>query len=168
MQIEYEMSEQDFLAAQKLAMKNLPKRTTRLMFRLLPFWGVFIFIAVAWPVFQRGFTWKTEMLVPLAFGVLALASPLLMKRALQKAYRKNRSLQGKRTLVMNENGLDLSGATFSAQLNWQHFIRFVEDDKSFLLYQSSQVFHIIPKRELTAEQISEVREEFTRHIAKQG
>jgi hypothetical protein len=43
MQIEYEISEQDFLDAQKLAVRNAPNLTTRLLLRVLPFWGVFVF-----------------------------------------------------------------------------------------------------------------------------
>ncbi|MGC2696972.1 MAG: YcxB family protein [Candidatus Angelobacter sp.] len=165
MQIEYEISEQDFLNAQKLAVRKAPKLGTRLLFRILPFWGVLLFLGVAWPVFRKGFILKTEMLVPFSFAVLCLGSPLLLKRAYQKAYRRNPSYQGKRSLILNENGLALSGDTFSSQLKWEHFIRFVEDEKVLLLYQGSQVVQIVPKRQLSQEEILELKEAFTRHIA---
>ena len=168
MQIEYEISEQDFLDAQKLAVRNAPNVTTRLLLRVLPFWGVFVFLGVAWPVFKEGFAWKAEMIVPLAFATLCLASPLLVKRAYQRAYRGNPSYKGKRTLILNESGLDLSGPTFSSQLKWENFIRFVEDEKVVLLYQSGQVVQIVPKRQLAPEQITELREAFTRHIGAKG
>ena len=168
MQIEYEISEQDFLDAQKLAMKKTPKLTTRLLFRIMPYWGVLLFLGVAWPVFQKGFVWKTEMIVPFAFAVLCLGSPLLLKRAYQKAYRRNPSCQGRLSLVLTESGLDFNGATFSSQLKWEHFIRFVEDEKIFLLYQTNQLVQIIPKRQLSPEQISELREGFIRNIAMKG
>lgn len=164
MQIEYEISEQDFLDAQKLAIRKAPKLATRLLFRILPFWGMFLFLAVVWPVFREGFVWKTEMIAPLGFGILCLASPLLMKRAYQRAYRRNPSNHGRRSLVLDESGVSISGSTFSSQLKWEHFIRFVEDEKVILLYQSSQVVQIIPKQQLCQEQISELREAFTRNI----
>lgn len=168
MQIEYEISEQDFLDAQKLAMRKAPKLTMRLLLRVLPFWGAFVFLGVAWPVFKQGFAWKMDMIVPLAFAILCLASPLLVKRAYRKAYRGNPSYRGNRTLILNESGLDLSGPTFSSQLKWENFIRFVEDEKVFLLYQSGQVAQIVPKRQLSPEEITELREAFTQKIAMKG
>jgi YcxB-like protein len=108
------------------------------------------------------------MIVPLAFATLCLASPLLVKRAYQKAYRGNPSYKGKRTLILNESGLNLSGPTFSSQLKWENFIRFVEDEKVVLLYQSGQVVQIVPKRQLAPEQITELREAVTRKIAMKG
>ena len=105
------------------------------------------------------------MIVPLLFGTLFLASPLLMKRAYLKAYRGNPTYRGVRSLILNEGDLEFNGPTYSSQLKWQHFLRFVEDEKVFLLYQSTQAAQIIPKRELSPEQISELREALTRNVA---
>src|SRR6476660_4861536 len=116
MQIEYEISEQDFLKAQKLAMRNLPNRIGRLIFRILPFWGLFLFIAVIWNVFQAGLTWSNGMVVPLFLGLIFLVSPLLFNQAQRKMYRRNSMLHGKRSLVVDESGLNFSSSTFSAQL----------------------------------------------------
>ena len=52
MAIEYEMSEQDFMDAQKLAFRHLPDRLIPWVFRILPFWGLFLILAVVWNVVQ--------------------------------------------------------------------------------------------------------------------
>jgi YcxB-like protein len=165
-QINYEISEQDFLDAQKLAIRKHPKRATRLILRILPYWGLLVFLGVAWPIFTGGFEWHSAMVAPLAFGVFALSSPLLLTRAQRAAYRKTTSLHGLRTLSMDEQGLSFEGSNFSSQLKWPFFLDFAEDNKSFVLYQSNHIFHPIPKRQLSPQQISDLRDAFTRHILK--
>ncbi len=165
MQIEYEISEQDFLDGLKLAHKKLPSRTGRYLLRILPFWGLFIFLGVTWPMFQRGFTWKFETVLPFSFALLALSSPWLVKRAYRKAYRKNAAFGGRRILSFDDDGLSITGPAFSSQIRWEMFTGLAEDHKAFVLYQSNQVSQFVPKRELTQEQITELRETFTRKVA---
>jgi hypothetical protein len=50
------------------------------------------------------------------------------------------------------------------QLKWESIQSFVEDDTSFVLYQSGLIFHILPKRELSPGQIADLREAFTKNI----
>jgi hypothetical protein len=168
MQIAYEISEQDFLDAQKLAVKKHPSRRTRLTFLILPYWGLFLFVAVAWNVIRSGVDWDSRLILPFAFGLFGLASPWLFKQSVKKSYRKTTSMHGQRTLVVDDTGLSFTGTNFSSQLKWQFFLKFAEDDKTFVLYQSNQIFHPIPKRQLSPEQISELREAFTRNIGGNG
>jgi len=39
-----------------------------------------------------------------------------------------------------------------------------EDDKAFVLYLGSQGFHFIPKRQLSQDEISQLREILTKNI----
>ena len=66
----------------------------------------------------------------------------------------------------DEQGLSFEGPNFSSQLKWPFFLKFAEDDNVFVIYQSNQIFHIIPKRQLNPQQILDLREAFTRHIGK--
>jgi YcxB-like protein len=162
MQIEYEISEQDFLDAQKLAMKNHPSRSSRFFFRILPFWGVFLCIAIVWPALKQWHSWN--QLPILLLGLVLLSMPLLMKLAQRRAYRRAASIHGRLTMAVGESGLSFSGSTFSSHLEWNFFPRFVEDDKVFVLWQGNRTFNVIPKRQLAPEQISELRAAFTRNI----
>ena len=166
MQIEYEISEQDFFDAQKLAIRKHPSIRVRLMSRILLFWGLILVFGVVWPMFLRGFVWNRGSLTVLLFVLFFFGSPWFVKQIQKRAYRKSISMQGPRTMVVDETGVSFTGANFSSQLKWPFFVKFAEDDKTFVLYQNNQIFHIIPKRQLSPQQIAELREAFTQHIAR--
>ena len=164
MQIEYEISEQDFLDAQSLGIKHLPDRRMRWFLRILPFWGLFLFACVVWSVYQAGFKWNIGLILPLSFGLIGFASPWLMKRARKKAYRKTKALHGRRSVSLDDAGMGVTASSFTSRLQWKMFQCFVEDDKTFILYQSQQTFHFIPKRQLSKQQIAEVSEVLKQNV----
>jgi hypothetical protein len=123
-QINYEISEQDYLDAQKLAIKNHPRTFTRVVYRVLPYWGLLVGLGAFWVMFAWGFHWDWLMILPLAFTVFALSRPLLCKRAVKAAYRKTRSLHGPRSTAVDEQGMSFEGPDFSSQLKWPFFLKF--------------------------------------------
>ena len=108
------------------------------------------------------------MASPLVLGLIFLASPLLTNQVNRRIFRKNSILRGQRTLTVDETGLTLNTPTISVQLKWDSIQSFVEDDTSFVLYQSGLIFHLIPKRQLSPEQLAALREAFTRNIVRKG
>jgi len=162
--INYEISEQDYLDAQKLAIKNHPRTFTRVVYRVLPYWGLLVGLGVFWVMFAWGFHWDNLMILPVGFTVFALSRPLLVKRAVKAAYRKTRSLHGPRSTAVDEQGMSFEGPDFSSQLKWPFFLKFAEDDKSFIIYQTDQMFFCIPKRQLSQQEISTIREALIQHI----
>jgi hypothetical protein len=165
-QINYEISEQDYLDAQKLATRNHPRTFTRVLYRILPYWGLLVGLAVVWVMFGRGFYWDNLMILPLGFAVFALGRPLLFKRAVKAAYRKTRSLHGPRSTAVDEQGISFEGPDFSSQLKWPFFLKFAEDEKSFVMYQTNQMFFLIPKRQLSQQESLDIREALVHHIPK--
>jgi len=163
-QIEYEMSEKDFLDSQKLALRHSSKRTTRWIFRIAPLWGLFLVLAVLWKALQPGFTWTSNATEALFVGLLFFAGPLLYKQITKTIFRKNAIFRGPRSLTVDEAGLNFTNPTSSVQVKWDSFQNFVEDDTAFALYQSGLIFHTVPKRQLSQEQIAELRETFTSHV----
>jgi hypothetical protein len=117
-------------------------------------------------MFASGFHWDWLMILPLAFAVFALSRPLLCKRAVKAAYRKTRSLHGPRSTAVGEQGMSFEGPDFSSQLKWPFFLRFAEDDKGFVVFQTDQMFFCIPKRQLSQQEISSIREALVQHIPK--
>ena len=165
-QINYEISEQDYVDAQKLAIRNHPRTLTRVTYRILLYWGLLVGLSVLWVMFGKGFYWDWAMILPLAFAVFAMSQPLLFKRSARTAYRKNRSFHGPRSAAIDEQGMSFEGADFSSQLKWPFFLKFAEDEKSFVMYQSNQMFFFIPKRQLSPQEISTIREALIQHIPK--
>jgi len=163
MQMEYEISEQDFLDAQKLAIRSHPSHYARLVYRGLPYIGGGVILVALWLLCLDGLS--TTYFLPLALGVTCLLMPTISKQAQKKLYRKNSNLHGPRTMVLDEQGLNFSCPTFSSKLKWPFFLKYVEDDKTFVLFQSNQIFHLIPKRQLSPQEISGLREAFKQHIS---
>jgi YcxB-like protein len=166
MAIAYEMSEQDFMDARKLAFRHLPNRRIPWIFRILSFWGLFLILAFIWNIVRSGVTWNNGLITPLVLGLLFLSSSFLMNQAYRAIFRKNAIFRGRRSLAVDETGLAFTAPTLSVQLKWASIQSFVEDDTSFVLYQSGLIFHILPKRELSPGQIADLREAFTRNIVR--
>jgi len=155
MQIEYEISEQDFIDAQRLAIKNSPVRLVRWTRWVLPLFGVSLLIFLINAVAKQGFSIRA---IPgLAFCLLFISLPLLSRSKQKKLYAKNTAMHGKMFLEASGEGLQFRGPTFSSQVGWSNFCKFFEDEKSFVLYKTSQVFNIVPKRGLSPDQITSLR-----------
>jgi len=97
-----------------------------------------------------------------------ISIPLLSRRTQKKVYAKNTAMHGRLSLAADEDGLRFQGPTFSSQIGWQNFSRFFEDEKSFILYQNSRIFNLVPKRSLAPEQIKTLREYLERKIGRQA
>lgn len=151
--------------AQKLARRHLPNRALRWISRIASFWGLFLVLAVAWNIVQSGLAWNNGLISPLVLGLVFLAIPLLMNQTNRMIFRKNPVFRGQRSLVADETGLTFNAPTISVQLKWASIQNFVEDDSSFVLYQSGVIFHLLPKRQFSPEQIAGLREAFTKNIA---
>ena len=118
MNIEYEISEEDFAHAQRLAVKNSPMRIVRWSRLVMPLFGVgglaFLFYVVA----QRGLSWR---LIPgAACCVLFVSLPLLTGWERRRLYARTTGLQGRLSLAADESGLRFQGTTFSEPASVQY------------------------------------------------
>ena len=164
MQIEYEISEQDFINGQRLAIKNSPKLLVRWSRLMLPLFGVALLLFLLNAVKQQGFSWR--VIPGLAFCLMFIALPLLNRSTQRRLYAKATVMHGRLLLGVDEGGLSFHGPTFSSQVGWSNFRKFFEDEDSFVLYQNQQVINIVPKRKLAPEQITALRGYFERNIGR--
>ena len=156
MDTEYEISEQDFINAQRLAVKESPVHAIRWTRLVLPLFGTGLLAFLIHAVVQQGLSWR--MVPGLAFCLYMISLPFWSRRAQKRLYAKATAMHGRISLGVGEDGLQFQGPTFSSQLRWSHFARFIEDEDSFLLYPNEQIFNIVPKRNLAPEQITALRE----------
>ena len=60
---------------------------------------------------------------------------------------------------MDDSGIQFGGPITSAKVAWAYFGKFFEDERAFVLNQKNQViFHIVPKRALSADQVAGFRQ----------
>jgi hypothetical protein len=164
MKIDYEITEQDFLDAQRLAIKNHPIRMIRWTRLVLPLFGIFLFGAWIQNLVKQGFSLRATVAV--IFPMLFISLPLLNKWNARKMYRKATILHGRVHLDVNEDSWVSSGPSFRGKVDWSNFSKFSEDDRVFVIYQNTQTFNIVPKHSLAPDQISELRQYLERNIGK--
>ena len=163
MHIEYEISEQDFLNAQRLAIRSSPIPLVWLTRWALPLFGLAGLAFLTNGTVQQGFSWS---IIPgLAFCLFFISLPLVSKRTQKKLYKNTSSIHGKLFLEVTEDGLAFTGPTSSSKVGWSNFWKVLEDEQSFVIYQQNQLaFSIIPKRNLSTQQITELRESLASKI----
>src|SRR6185312_7119444 len=98
-------------------------------------------------VWKRGFSTNfiPGLVVPLFFLVL----PFTTRRSVRKSYAKSANMHGPLTLDVDEDGLSFRGRTFTSEVSWDHFARFYEDEKSFVISQRGQIVFKHPPEALS-------------------
>lgn len=162
MHIDYEISEQDYLRAQRLAFKKsgqVPWTT-----KAIPWFGFFLLGLIGYYAVTQGVSWN--FLPGAAFALFMVSAPVLTKGTIRKVYLKSPNLHGALSLDLDDDGVHFRGATFDSRVKWEYFLSFFEDQDSFVMFTSARVFNIIPKRNLTPEQLVGVRDQLSSHIKK--
>jgi hypothetical protein len=162
MHCEYEISEQDFLNAQRLAGRNSPVRSIRWSYTGMPLLGTILLAGWIGIAVIRGVS--SHWLAVLIFPSLFLLSPWFHKWNAKSTYAKATSFHGPLQLDADDNGLLFRGAAFGGKIGWPSFSSFFEDEDGFVLYQKTGVFNVVPKRQLSPEQVAGLREYFERKI----
>jgi hypothetical protein len=164
MRIEYQITEDDFVTASKLAMRKRFKRAAVQIY-LFPVVGALFFLAAAITAIAKH---NLSGMVPiLLWGLILICIPLLWSYQFRRAYRKNPLLRDRRTLDLDDSHLSFNTENSNSRTTWQSYTRFFEDDKTFILFQQGNRFFItIPKRELSPSQITELRSIFASHLSR--
>jgi len=164
MQITYQIDENDFVAAGRLAMRTR-SRLARYKLYILPFFGVLLIAFSAITAIERP---SINGLWPaILWGTLLLCVPLLWNYQFRRAYRKTPLLRDRRTLDLDSSHLSFKTETSDGRAPWSSYTKFAEDEKIFILFQQgNQLFIPIPKRELSPSQIEELRSIFETYLPR--
>ena len=79
----------------------------------------------------------------------------------RKIFREQKSLHYPMTVSWSEAGFKFENQQGSAVMPWGDFFKWGEDSRIFLLYHSSRLFHMLPKRALTEAQLTDLRQFIT-------
>jgi hypothetical protein len=157
MHVDYEVSERDYLDGQRLAIKNSSVRMVRWTPYVLPSFGALLAVFLIHGILTQGFS--VSVLPGMAFSLFFLLIPFLSKRKQKTLYAKSNALHGRLTLDVDDSGIQFGGPITSAKVAWAYFGKFFEDERVFVLYQKNQtIFHMVPKRALSADQVAGFRE----------
>jgi hypothetical protein len=160
MKITYHISREDFIDAQILHRAKGPSTVVRAIrlgakvvavtiFLILLAWAVISGDRGLWPslapLFILGVVWA------LIFWVWA---PFYWRRC----YAKDRRLQNGFTADISESGIHWKSEFIDSSVEWGLFLRFLESDRVFLLYQTGRLFNMFPKAAFGPGGIEEFRE----------
>ena len=160
MKISYRITAETYVEAQKLhAAKGAPTSLRILKFVFLPFFLLIGAITVVWGSFAAN-SWGMLML-GIFWTVLSwIYPPWQWKRM----YAKDRRFQGEYTADISEEGIRSEGPTSDGNVKWGFYTRFLESDKLFLLYQSPQLFNMVPKSAFGPGEADQFRELLKRKL----
>jgi hypothetical protein len=117
-------------------------------------------------VANAGFSLR--MIPGLVVCLLIISVPLLNRHGFRKAYANTPSMHGKLSLEVNDDGLRFRGQSFSSEVGWSNFIQFFEDENSFVVYQNVHVFNLVPKRNLSSDQVATLRTYLERALRRKA
>jgi YcxB-like protein len=163
MHIDYEISERDYFDGQKLAIKNSSVGMVRWTRYFLPCLGALLVLFLIHTTLTQGFS--AGMLSGLAFSLFFLSIPFLSRRKQKTLYATSNALHGRLRLDVDDSGIQFGGPITSSRVAWAFFGKFFEDERAFVLYQKNEaIFHMVPKRALSGDQVTSFREYLQQHV----
>lgn len=158
--IRFRYTARDLEQAQRL-MRELRPREAWLYRMIGPAFGVAAALGIL--LFLRGYRIIGVVCVVGSglLSYLALAMPRFQARA---AFKRFPYLQQEISAVFNEEGIELTTSSGRAWLPWAGYSHFREDANVFILRRSDNHVQVFPKRALSAQQLSTIRELAQRRI----
>ena len=103
--------------------------------------------------------------IPIQFQLLlglmiTFLLPLTIYKNYRKSYYSNHLLQENINYEFAKDRLKLSGAAFSSEVEWNKIFKIVELKSGFLIYTSVRSSNLIPKKDMSAEDINRLRDFF--------
>jgi YcxB-like protein len=150
---EYQLTEDDYVNACTTHCRNagLGKK---LLSYTLPFVGVASIIlgaATARSLSREGEDW-TLSLVFVVVGISWLICHFIRPWRMRRSFRRDPRFKTPTKVVIGGSEWRVTTATTEALFKHGTFVKAVETDSLFLLYHSSIMFNVIPKRDVTPDQ----------------
>lgn len=95
----------------------------------------------------------------LGFGLyIILVTPLAIYRNTKKNFKSNQRIHERIVYEVTPDFLKITGETFSSALQWPTTYKILETRDFFMIYGSRQVANLIPKKSMTVDEVTELRE----------
>jgi hypothetical protein len=171
MHLDYELSERDFVHG----WLKVYQPPTLLVFSASSLAALAFLAIFVWQVMRQGLAHGAPWL--LVGAVLGLPAFFLFrfeqrsKKVAKQAYQGSATVQGRLSVDLSEEVMEFSGMDFRLKTNWSQVLGFSEDRRVFVVQHRSQApttqpfsWHIVPKRNLSADEISQFRQYLQRNV----
>jgi YcxB-like protein len=95
----------------------------------------------------------------------AMFTWVLPRRFARKQFREQPAAHVPNKMTLDASGVHWRWDGGSSDLEWKNYIRVLESKRQFLFYTSPYYFHIVPKRPMTPQQVSDFRAMVERYLA---
>jgi hypothetical protein len=164
MQVTFQFTQKDFYQA-LVANRNrrfLTKWGPRFLISIALFFLCFsLYAMVAWPELKTSTNILPLVGLTAFWGFLFWGAVCWTAR---KQFTQTPAVQGPRTAIFHGTGIHTTWDGGASDLEWKTYIGYFETKNQFLIYSSSLLFGIVPKRCLDAEQLTELRSVLALHI----
>lgn len=179
MQLEYRLTLKDYQEANQTHFQKMRRLSYIFCWLLSIFFGVIGLLSViASILLLTGMISDNNLEEPIStlingcvfLAVAIFVNPtlnLLQRYLIYRNWKSNPSIREPVNIEVTEEGIDFEGATFKSAIKWQIYTNFLESKNLFMLYQSNNLFNMIPKRAFSSnEQINQFRDLIGRMIVK--
>jgi hypothetical protein len=97
-----------------------------------------------------------------------LAETVTLPRRAKRIMAQQKGLSGEIAVTWDEATIEVRNANGHGRLAWGDYSRWLEDDTMLVLFQSDNVLNLLPKRFLSDEQVSDIRNRLTAALGKVG
>lgn len=123
---------------------------------------IFTFISIIAFIYGLAALLKPELgdspIFPIVLGVVGIfVFPFSVWRGSKKAYESNKNLQEEIKYTFNRDTIEIKGETFNSSLSISSIYKFKETGNWIFLYHGKNIFNIIPRSSLSAEQLQQLR-----------
>ncbi len=161
--VEYQLNEDDFVDAQ---FAHLQKRWGRLRIVSSVVWSCLGIVgATAWLLWlsRQPREMKLVQIASVAVGV-GMAIHFRQSARFRRQFRKIRMFQDLQRIVVDSKEVLFTNSRGEGRVLWTAFEDWRESPRCFLLYTQPNLFFIVPKRAIQADQTGVFRELLSSHI----
>ena len=126
-----------------------------------------LYLVVGWFMEDLPAVSDLVFVVPLSFAisiVLYAIGFILGPFRARRNFRESKLLANEQTLRWDAEALSFEGAVGSSRIAWPLFHSWLEGPKTLLIFQSRQIYHLLPKRAFSDEALAEIID----HLAAAG
>jgi hypothetical protein len=155
MRISYRITREDFINAQKLHRFKSPRAFLRaivLGVKVLTGAGFLVLLVIAVVSGDRKL-WSDLIPLIILLSAWSLVIWVWVPFSWRRSYAKDRRLLHEITADISDEGIHLESSVFDSNMKWGLFVRFLESDRIFLLYQTSRMFNLFPKAAFAPSEI---------------
>ena len=165
--LKFALTADEFLAGQRIYNRHIASAWNRYVYRLLVPAGI-LFIVVGAAGFAIGFPMGLSILIFTWGAFLITERTIFWLRKMRKEFTQYPPGAWDQIMELDDDKVLVQSTVAKAEISWERFSRFAENDKIFFLYTPPRAFYPIPKRVLSPEDTDRLRELLQRKLPEKG